>query len=88
MVMDEEEGMVWAAASSAIGLGVALLARKAIAKSWTKGRGFVPGTPGDGQTTWREAAAYAVVTGAVVGLSRMVAFRLIEEAKGRRTAKA
>jgi hypothetical protein len=81
MAMDEEEGIIWAALTAALGLGVATLARKAMAKSWTKRRGFVPGKPGDGQTTWKDAALFAVATGAVVGLSRLVADRLVVEAK-------
>ena len=81
--MDEEEGMLWAGLTTVVGLGVATIARKLLAKSWTKRRGFVPGSPGDGQTTWREAALFAVATGATVGLARLVADRVVDEAKHR-----
>lgn len=81
--MDEDEGILWAGITAMVGLGVATVARKALAKSWTKRRGFVPGRPGDGDTSWQEAALFAVVTGAVVGLSRLVADRAIAEAKKR-----
>ncbi len=88
MAMDEDEGILWAGIAAAVGIGVATLARKATAKSWTKRRGFLPGSPGDGQTTWREAALFAAVTGVTVGLSRLAADRLVDEARKRTATKA
>jgi hypothetical protein len=86
-VMDEEEGILWAALTTVVGLGVATAARKLTAKTWTKRRGFVPGRPGDGQTSWQEAAVFAVVSGATVGLSRLVADRVIAAAKQKASSR-
>lgn len=83
MTMDDEEGFLWAAITAAFGLGAATLARKAMAKTWVKRRGFVPGPPGDGKTTWQEAAVFAVVSGATVGLSRLIADRVLLAVKQR-----
>lgn len=81
--MDDEEGILWAGFTTIITLGAAALARKLMAKTWTKRKGFVPGPPGDGKTTWREAALFAVVSGAAVGLSRLLADRVAQEVKMR-----
>lgn len=74
---------MWAGLTTVVGLGAATLARKLLAKSWSKRRGFVPGNPGDGDTSWKEAALFAVVTGATVGLARLLADRAVYEAKHR-----
>lgn len=81
--MDEDEGMMWAGITTVVGLGVATLARKAMARTWAKRRGSVPGNPGEDSTSWQEAALFAVLTGAAVGISRLVADRAVVEAKKR-----
>ena len=80
--MDDDD-KVWAAMATAVGLGAASLARKALSKSWTKRRGLVPGTPGV-ESTLTEAAVFAVVSGVVVSLARMVAQRAVGAAQARR----
>jgi hypothetical protein len=81
--MDDDEGIIWAAVTAAVTIAAGSLARKLMTKTWSSRRGFVPGAPGDGKTTWREAAAFAVISGATVGLSRLIADRVIAEAKRR-----
>lgn len=79
--MDDDESIIWAGVTAAATVGAGILARKIMAKTWSKKRGQVPGAPGDGVTTWKEAATFAVVSGATVGLSRLIADRLVAEAK-------
>jgi len=52
----------------------ALLARKTLAFAWRTATGKEPpANPEHPEVTWPEAAAWAIVSGAVVGLARMVA---------------
>lgn len=81
--MDDDEGIIWAALTAAVTIAAGSLARKLMTKTWSSRRGFVPGAPGDGKTSWREAALFALVSGATVGLSRMLADRIVAEAKRR-----
>lgn len=79
----DDEGIIWAGVTAAVTVGAGMIARKVLSKTWSKRRGHVPGAPGDGVTTWREAATFALVSGATVGLSRLIADRVIAEAKRR-----
>ena len=83
--MDEEDSIVWTVIAGAVALGAAQLAKKALNKGWSTRRGFVPGTPGDGKTSWKEAAVFAVVSGVAVGLARLVADRGVQAVKARRS---
>ena len=72
---DEEHGQhaykLMAVAASFVG---ALMARKAVAAVWKLLSGKEPpANPEHPEVAWGEAAAWAVVSGAVVGLARMVA---------------
>ena len=63
-----------------IGTGSALLAaaaaQKGLSAAWKLATGDDPPTiPEDPETSWREAIAWAVVSGAVIGLARLVATR-------------
>src|SRR5438067_8310 len=52
----------------------ALIARKTLAFAWRTATGKQPpANPEHPDVTWPEAAAWAVVSGAVVGLARLVA---------------
>jgi Protein of unknown function (DUF4235) len=52
----------------------ALLARKTLAFAWRTATGKEPpANPEHPEVAWPEAAAWAIVSGAVVGLARMVA---------------
>ncbi len=72
---------------TAVAGGAALLAatgaRKALARSWTARRGAVPGSPEANDTNWAEAVLWAVVSGVVVGVVRLVAQRGAEAAFAR-----
>lgn len=59
---------------SAILTGIA--ARKVATAAWTKGTGHAPPqNPESPDTTWQEALVWAVVSGAIVGVARMLAAR-------------
>ena len=52
----------------------ALVARKALTMGWKAVRGKEPpANPEHPEVTWPEAASWAIVSGAVVGLARMLA---------------
>lgn len=84
----EDDDLIWTLAASAVTFGAAAVAKKLLSRGWTARRGLVPGAPGDGRTNWGEAVAFAVVSGVVVGLARLVAERGIQAARGRRTSPA
>lgn len=68
--------VVW----KAMGTGGAILsgiaAKKVATTAWQKGTGKAPpANPEDPATGWGEALAWAVVTGALVGVARMLAAR-------------
>lgn len=59
---------------SAIVTGIA--ARKVITAAWTKGTGQAPPqNPESPDTTWQEALVWALVSGALIGVARMLAAR-------------
>jgi hypothetical protein len=63
-----------------IGTGSAVLAAAAAQKGLSAGWKLVTGNepptiPEDPETSWREAIAWAVVSGAAIGLARLVATR-------------
>ena len=59
---------------SAILAGIA--ARKALVTVWTKGTGRTPpANPAAPGTSWPEALGFALASGAVMGLARMLATR-------------
>lgn len=63
---------------SAILAGVA--ARKVFMTAWEKGTGNAPPTnPESPDTSWREALGWAVLSGALVGVARMMAARKAAE---------
>ena len=67
---------VWSVFSLVSALGAALVARKALDKSWQVATGKKPPeNPADPDIEIWEAATWAVVTGAFVALARMLAQR-------------
>lgn len=67
---------VWKVLGTGAAVGAGVLAKNVASKAWEKGTGKTPPTnPESPTTTWAEAAAWAVVSGALVGLARMVATR-------------
>lgn len=68
--------MVW----KVIGTGAAVLAanlsRNALEKGWYMAFGKTPpANPESPDTTWKEAVAWAVASGAIIGTARMLATR-------------
>lgn len=54
----------------------AVTARRTLTAGWEKGTGTKPpANPADPTTEWRQAVLWAVLTGAVIGLVRMLATR-------------
>src|SRR5690348_13519186 len=54
----------------------ALVARKSLTAGWTKAVGDEPpSNPEDPDTTWKEALGWALLSGAVMGLARLLATR-------------
>lgn len=73
--MDDDDGMMFAAAASLAALGAGVLTKRVLSNSWTKRRGAVPGNPLDGDTSWGEAIAFAAVSGVLMGVVRLLAQR-------------
>lgn len=71
----DDDDLLWTAVAGGAALVAATGAKKALAKSWTKRRGSVPGNPATGATSWGEALVWAVASGVVVGMARLVAQR-------------
>ena len=72
---NDDDDLIWTIATSGAAIGAAALAKKALTKGWVAKRGKVPGNPAGGDTTWAEAVTWAVVSGVVVGLVRLLAQR-------------
>jgi hypothetical protein len=81
----DEDDMLWTAATGVAALGAATLAKKVLTKGWTARRGKPPGNPAAGDTTWGEAIAWALLSGVVVGMVRLVAERGVAAAFRART---
>ncbi len=89
--MADNDDLMWTAASSGAAILAAVGAKKVLSKGWVKRRGKAPGNPATDDTTWTEALAWALVSGVVVGVVRLVAQRGVAyafEKKGRLPAKA
>lgn len=85
--MDDDD-LLWTLGAGVATLGAAAIARKLLSKGWKARRGLVPGTPGDGKTSWGEAVAFSLLSGVVVGLARLLADRGVEAAKSRSASTA
>src|SRR5436309_15659952 len=71
---DGDGGIGYKAMAMLATVVVALLARKTLAFAWRTATGKEPpANPEHPEVTWPEAATWAVVSGAVVGLARLVA---------------
>jgi hypothetical protein len=57
-------------------IGAATVARKAVTGTWKLASGNEPpANPEDPEVTWQEAVAFAVLSGAAIGVARMLASR-------------
>ncbi|QFU00297.1 hypothetical protein FIU83_01395 [Halomonas sp. THAF5a] len=69
-------------------LGASLLTRHAAREAYRKTAGAAPPEhPGRRDTRWREALAWGVASGALVGVARVVGQRLGDEAERRRRSR-
>jgi len=67
---------VWKVMAMGSAIGASMVARKLTDGSWKFIRGDEPPkNPEDPDTDWPEAIAFALLSGAIVGLSRLVASR-------------
>jgi hypothetical protein len=80
IMADDQEDGVGPLAWRVIGTGSAVLAaaaaQKGLSAAWRLATGDDPPTvPEDPDTGWREAVAWAVLSGAVIGVARLMATR-------------
>lgn len=74
--MADDSSKVWSVFSLVSALGAAVVARKAIDKTWRVATGKKPPeNPADPDVQLGEAVAWAALTGALVALARMLAQR-------------
>lgn len=77
---------VWKAVGLAAGATAATLARSLAVASWKRARTTAPPTnPASPDTDWGEALSWAVLTGMVVGVARLIAARWAAEGWRRAT---
>ncbi|MGC1207511.1 MAG: DUF4235 domain-containing protein [Ornithinimicrobium sp.] len=68
--------LVWKIMASGAAVGASIVARKVTDGSWKFFRGDeAPKNPEDPDNGWGEAIAFALLSGAIVGLTRMLANR-------------
>jgi hypothetical protein len=68
--------LAWKIIGTASALLAAAAAQKGLSAAWKLATGDDPPTiPEDPETSWGEAIAWAAVSGAVIGLARLVATR-------------
>ncbi len=71
-----DSSKIWSAFSLVAALGAATVAKKGLNATWkTATRKKPPENPADPDVELREAVAWAVVSGAFIGLARMLAQR-------------
>jgi hypothetical protein len=76
MASGDSSSKVWSALSLVAVLGAAAVAKKALNTGWKAATGKTPpANPADPDVEVKEAVAWAVVSGALIGLARMAAAR-------------
>ncbi|MBB3143346.1 DUF4235 domain-containing protein [Halomonas organivorans] len=76
--------MFWSMVGYTAVLGASLLTRHTAREAYRKTAGTAPPeNPGRRDTRWREALAWGVASGALVGVARVVGHRLGDEARRR-----
>ena len=74
--MDIDEDQVWTGVAAVAAMGAVAATKPLVERVWTAvARREAPGNPAHPDVGWGEAVAYAVVTGALVGVVRLVAQR-------------
>ncbi len=67
---------VWKLLGNGAAIAAAMVARKALTSGWEAAMGTEPPeNPADPSTDWKEAVGWGMLTGAVVGVARMMASR-------------
>ena len=67
---------VWKVMGMGAAIGAGILAKKLATASWKLGTGHEPPVnPEDPEVSWKEAIGWAVVSGAIVGVARLLATR-------------
>lgn len=68
--------IVWKVLGTGSAVVTGIAAKKIVSAAWRKGTGSEPpANPESPDTTWGEALVWAVVSGALVGVARMLAAR-------------
>ena len=81
-----DPGLVFKVATMAGAFGAAFIARKVVTTAWQAITGSEPpANPEDPEVTWAEAAGWALVSGAVIGLARLAATRQVTAGYRKRT---
>ena len=84
MNIDEEQ--VWNGVASASAIGATIATKPVVERLWKAAtRREAPGNPVHRDVTWGEALAWALVTGALVGVIRLLAQRLAAAAWNKAT---
>jgi len=84
--VDEDEDKVWDSIAGVTAVGAVMLTKPLVERAWRLlFRSDPPGNPAHRDVTWREAVLWAVFTGALVGLVRLVAQRAAAAAWRRAT---
>jgi Protein of unknown function (DUF4235) len=82
--MDEEK--VWSVLVSAVAVAAVAASKPVLERGWRLTLGSEPpNNPAHQDVTWRHALLWALVTGAMVGVVRLLAQRLMAEAWHRAT---
>ena len=69
-------GLAFKVMTLAGAVGASMVARKVVTKTWTLATGNEPpANPEDPEVSWQEAVGFALLSGAAVGIARMVAGR-------------
>ena len=84
--MDIDEEQVWNGVASAAAIGAVMATKPLVERVWTLlARREAPGNPAHQDVSWGEALAWALVTGALVGVIRLLAQRLAAAAWAKAT---
>ena len=68
--------LVWKVIGTSAAIGAAMVAKKLVASGWTAATGKEPPVnPEDPEVSWQEAIGWAVASGAIVGVARLLATR-------------
>jgi len=82
----DEDDMVVSVVATVVTIGAGIAVKKLFSAVWGSWRGVVPGDA-DADVSWREAAVFAVVSGAVVGAARLIAQRAVVLSLAQRTGR-